>query len=47
MAQRLPCPIFLEPKVPQEIDEMIKSSNDGVPGSDGITVQILKIKRQS
>ena len=47
MGERLLCSIFLEPVVPQELDEIIKSLKNGAPGSDGITAQILKTIRQS
>ena len=47
MGERLLCSIFLEPVVPQELDEIIKSIKNGAPGSDGITAQILKTIRQS
>ena len=46
MGERLLCSIFLEPVVPQELDEIIKSLKNGAPGSDGITAQILKTIRQ-
>ena len=47
MGERLLCSIFLEPVVPQELDEIIKSLKNGAPGGDGITAQILKTIRQS
>ena len=45
MGERLLCSIFLEPVLPQELDEIIKSLKNGAPGSDGITAQILKTIR--
>ena len=47
MGEKLLCFIFLEPVVPQELDEFIKSLKNGAPGSDGITVQIFKTIHQS
>ena len=47
MGEKLLCFIFLEPVVPQELDEIIKSLKSVAPGSDGITVQIFKTIHQS
>ena len=47
MGDRLLFSIFLEPIVPRELDEIIKSLKNGAPGGDGITAQILKTIRQS